>query len=223
MAPLTVFASREAMMTAAARAVEEALRFGLSTRGEATIALSGGATPEPAYHILAQAPLPWREITLALVDDRFVPPSDPASNEGLVRRAFRHAINEGAHVAPMFGAGTPGQAAARADAAYAALKFDIAVMGMGSDGHTASWFPGIAELSSLLDLTNANTVVALHAPNARPINDRLTLTRAGLARADRLLLLITGAEKRARLEAGGGPVDALFSPEMPPCEILYAP
>jgi 6-phosphogluconolactonase len=223
MAPLTVFSTRDAMMSAAARAMEEALRFGLAARGEACIALSGGTTPEPAYHLLAQAQLPWREITLALVDERFVPATDGASNEGMVRRAFAQAINAGARVAPMFSGGAPSESAARADAGYAALKFDIAVLGMGGDGHTASWFPNAPALSELLDLANPNTVVALNAPDAVPVNDRLTLTRAALTRADRLLLLITGAEKRSRLEAGGAPVDALFEPQMPPCEILYAP
>ncbi|MFT3729132.1 MAG: 6-phosphogluconolactonase [Terricaulis sp.] len=223
MAPLTVFATRDAMMAAAARAVEEALRFGHATRGEACAALSGGTTPEPAYHLVAQTPLSWRETTLALVDERFVAPDHPASNEALVRRAFLHAIADGARVAPMFSGGTPDESAARADAAYAALKFDIAVMGMGGDGHTASWFPNAPALEALLDLGNSNTVVALNAPDATPINDRLTLTRAALARADRLLLLITGAEKRQRLEAGGAPVHALLTSEMPPCEILYAP
>jgi len=222
MAPITTFATRDAMLAAAARAIEEALRFGVATRGEACAALSGGTTPEPAYHQVAQAPLLWREITLALVDERFVPASDAASNEALVRRAFLHAINDGARVAPMFSGGAPGESAARADAAYAALKFDIAVMGMGGDGHTASWFPQAPMLATLLDLSNPNTVVALNAPDATPIHDRLTLTRSALSRADRLLLLITGAEKRKRLEAGGAPVDALFTPEMPPCEILYA-
>lgn len=223
MTPLTVFSTRDAMMAAAARAIEEALRFGVATRGEACVALSGGTTPEPAYHRLAQAPLPWRQITLALVDERFVPLDDNASNEALVRRAFLHAITDGAHVAPMFSGGTPADSAQRADAAYAALKFDIAVMGMGADGHTASWFPNAPGLATLLNLANPDTVAALNAADAKPINDRLTLTRAAVARADRLLLLITGEEKRARLEAGGVPVDALFDLGMPPCEVLYAP
>ena len=77
--------------------------------------------------------------------------------------------------------------------------------------------------TAMVSFPPANTVVALNAANAEPINDRLTVTRAALTRADRLLLLITGADKRKRLEAGGAPVDALFTPEMPPCEILYAP
>ncbi len=178
MAPLTIFSSRDAMMSAAARAMEEALRFGIVTRGEAAIALSGGTTPEPAYQLLARAPLPWREITLALVDERFVPPDNAASNEGLVRRAFAPALIDGARVTPMFSGGTPPESAARADAAYAALKFDVAVMGMGGDGHTASWFPGAPALTALLDLANPNTVTALNAPDAEPVNDRLTLTRA---------------------------------------------
>jgi 6-phosphogluconolactonase len=223
MAPVSIFQSREAMMAAAAAAIAEALRFALAARGSGCAALSGGATPGPAYGLADRMPLPWPKITLALVDERFVAPSEPASNERLVRDNFATALAAGAGFAPMFSNGALDTAAERADQLYKDLHLDIAVMGMGADGHTASWFPRAANLAALLDLAQTRSVASVRSIDAHPVSDRLTLTRAAVARADRLLLLITGEDKRARLEAGDAPIAALFSPEMPPCDILYAP
>jgi 6-phosphogluconolactonase len=222
-APLSIFSSREAMMTAAATAIAEALAFAIAARGSGCAALSGGATPAPAYRLADRKPLAWPKITLALVDERFVAPSEPASNERLVRDNFAAALAAGASFAPMFSNAALDEAARQADELYKNLRLDIAVMGMGADGHTASWFPGAENLAALLDLAQTRSVAWVRCIDAQPVTDRLTLTRAALARADRLLLLITGEEKRARLEAGDGPIAALFSPEMPPCDILYAP
>ena len=115
------------------------------------------------------------------------------------------------------------------DAAYAGLSLDVALMGMGADGHTASWFPGGDGLATALDAKSERTVVAVHAPQAAGAADRLTLTRAALDRADRVLLLITGNDKRERLEVAltqkieDAPVAALFARPGRQPEVLWAP
>ena len=78
---LTTFETREALMSAVADRLAEALQNGVKTRGRACAALSGGSTPEPAYRLLAEKPLDWASITFALVDERFVDLSDAASNQ----------------------------------------------------------------------------------------------------------------------------------------------
>ncbi len=226
---ITSFASREALTQAAAERMAQAARAALAARGEACIALSGGSTPAPAYQLFAAMPLDWAHVTIALVDERFVPPAHPASNQGMIEGALAPAFAAGAKLAPLFSAGACVETAAKhADALYAPLRFDLAVMGMGADSHTASWFPGADGLDAALDLRSERSVVAVHAPQAGGAAERLTLTRPALFRASALLLLITGGGKRAAFEHAAdqpvatAPVRALIEPPAPPLEVLWA-
>lgn len=225
---LTAFPTRVALMQATADRIAAALRDGLAARGQASAVLSGGGTPEPAYQALGKMNLDWPKITFALVDERFVPPTHDASNEALLRRTLAAALDRGARLLPMYAPMTLQDAADRADRLYAPLAPDIALMGMGDDGHTASWFPGAPKLDEALDLAATRTVVAQRVANVAGAPERLTLTRAGLARAGAVLLLIAGDAKRARLEAALGrapwaPVAALFEPPLPAPETYWAP
>lgn len=190
--------SRAALMHAVAAELAAIAEDAIRAKSQACLALSGGDTPAPAYRALAQARLDWPAVRFALVDERFVSPEHPASNEGLLRRTLAPALAAGARLLPLY---TPlisaAAAAAAAEQAYAPLHIDCALMGMGDDGHTASWFAGA--LGDVLDTNNPRTVVAVHAPHAAGAADRLTLTRAALQRAERVLMLIAGNDKRDRL------------------------
>lgn len=191
------FPTRAALMEAAAGDMAAALQKAIAEGGEACIALSGGSTPEPAYTLLAQHDLDWPCVTVALVDERFVPPDHDASNEKMLRRTLAPALAKGAKLLPMYApAKDVHEAAARADALYAPLHIDFALMGMGEDGHTASWFDGAEGLEAAVDLNAPRTVVAIHAPQAAGAPDRLTLTLRALRSAAPVTLLITGAAKR---------------------------
>lgn len=227
MLSLREFATREALMEAAGERVADILINAIDEHGDGCVALSGGSTPAPAYRAFALSQSDWSLITLALVDERFVPPSDPASNQRMIEDTLNWPLRRGAKLAPMFSvAENVEQAAARADALYKTLRIDVALMGMGEDGHTASWFADARGLDVALDTNTTRSVVAIHAPHAQGSAERLTLTRTALKRARALVLVITGDAKRARLERAlasqDAPVATLFGADMPPIEVLWA-
>lgn len=212
MIDVSIFDTRASLMEMIANIIAESLKTGIELRGEGFAALSGGSTPIPAYEALSTMPLDWARVTFLLVDERFVSPTDPASNEGMLRRALAPALAAGARLLPMYAEGaTLSEAADRADALYADKPIDIALLGMGADGHVASWFIQSPEIASALDLNNQRSVIAVTAPGAAGSPQRLTLTLSAIARAHLPVLLITGYEKRRILdeEASLLPVGAL--------------
>lgn len=184
-----------------ADALEEACVAGLAKRGAAMLALAGGQTPWPVYRRLADARLPWSDITVLPTDDRCVPADSPASNLRGLRDAFVSAT--GVRLVSLTvpdGEPEASLAHARDWLGRHRQAFDAVVLGMGSDGHTASLFPGAVELAAGFD---PGLDVCRVDPDPLPPEapyPRISLTVARLLRAEALYLLITGAAKRAALE-----------------------
>lgn len=198
-------ATRLAARWLAARAAQTAF-----ARGACSIALAGGETPRPAYAQLAALPLadsvPWARVDLWFGDERAVPPSAAASNFRMVCEAFAPLLGDDAKARPRLHRldaerPDPGAAAADYDAA-APLQFDIVVLGIGADGHTASLFPGSPALGE-----TRRGYVAVEVPALPP--GRVTLTPPRLAAAGDLLVLATGAAKAEAV------ADALCGPWHP--------
>lgn len=200
-APVIVeFDTGAALAKALANKIAGHLRAAVGERGRATLAVSGGRTPIALFETLSRIAIAWDKIAVTLCDERWVPEEDARSNTALVRRYLlqEHAA-KAQFVALTTHAATPeeGLAAVRARAAQLPLPLDVVVLGMGGDGHTASWFPGGDHLKQALDPGGAERVVAMHAPAAPEA--RITMTAAVLATANHIYLHIEGYSKRGVL------------------------
>lgn len=183
------------------------LKSALDKNGVASLMVSGGSTPGPVYSQISHFDLPWENITIGLVDERWVDEDDTGSNARLVRNTLLQNKASSANFIPMkTSASTPqkGQINVEANHKNIPSPFSVVVLGMGGDGHTASWFPKAEGLEAALSLDNTNMVQAITAPQTQVTGaylDRMTLTRHALDTCDFALLLITGTEKQKVFKA----------------------
>jgi 6-phosphogluconolactonase len=205
---LVVTQDAEALAEAAARRLLDRIA---ETPGRAAICLTGGSTPEPLYRLLATNPyrsrMPWERTHWFMGDDRFVPPEDPLSNMGMVRRLFLDSVKApraNVHGMPTT-EGSPEIAARRYEAELkrfygrdrldpARPRFDVVLMGVGPDGHTASLFPHSPALQE-----KERWVVGVEQAGCEPYVPRVTLTFPALASTREMLFLVSGEEKRNML------------------------
>lgn len=171
--------------------------------GRCSIALSGGSTPRRLYELLARERLPWTQIHLFWGDERFVPHDHPKSNVHLVRETLlRNSEIPHANVHPMPITGSPSEAAeVYADTLQNAFAnrghtFDLALLGMGEDGHTASLFP-----ENDCSPNDPEWVRAVSAPPRHDITQRLTCTLPVLNEAREAFVLVAGTSKRDTVRA----------------------
>lgn len=200
------FPDGEALAAALADAVAKRLRQGIEERQSASLAVSGGRTPARFFAALAARDLDWARVTITLVDERWVPATDERSNEGFLRRGLLGGGAAGAiFVGLVNDAADPeaGQTAIAARMEALPRPFDAIVLGMGTDGHTASFFPGGDRLAAALDPQGDALVLPMRAAGAG--EPRITLTLPVVAGARALYLHIEGPEKAGVLSEALGP------------------
>ncbi|MCX7513284.1 6-phosphogluconolactonase [Frateuria sp. STR12] len=226
------FTDGRALAVALAERVADRLRAGLVERDFALLAVSGGRTPLQFFDLLSQATLDWSRVQVTLVDERWVDGDDPRSNARLVREHLLQNAAAAARFVPLYtGDATPeeGQPEAGRRVHALPLPFDAVVLGMGLDGHTASFFPGGDQLEAALDLNLPNGAVPMRAPGAG--EPRITLTLSTLLETRHLFLHIEGEAKRdvlAQARLGGGdaahyPVRAVLERSPVPLAVYWCP
>jgi 6-phosphogluconolactonase len=192
------FANDAALSESFAQTVAANLRAAIDARGRALIGLSGGSTPREFLKHLSNQELDWSRVTVTLCDDRWVPPTSDRSNEHLLRETLLRNKAAKAAFAPLYvDAPDPESALTQVQANVAKLKlpFDVIVLGMGGDGHTASLFPGGDRLGEASSLDTSARALPMRAPDAP--EPRITLTLSALIDTHALYLHIEGADKRA--------------------------
>jgi 6-phosphogluconolactonase len=204
------FANGAALAPAFAQWTAERLAAGIAARGAALLIVSGGRTPLRYLHALSDQPIDWSRVAVTLADERRVADDSPRSNAKLVREALLQGPAAAAPFVPLADArlGEDQElAAANARIVTLPLPADVVVLGMGDDGHTASWFPRADGLAEAMDL-GARALVAPIRTSGAP-EPRLTLTGRVLLRARAIALHIEGADKLATLDRalGAGPIE----------------
>jgi 6-phosphogluconolactonase len=193
MASVSVHPDAEAAARTAADRVAAAIDRARGERGVAHIALAGGNTPRRAYEFLAADGLDWSGVHLWFGDERCVPPDDPESNYRMVRESLLEPAGIPAEqVHPIDGTADPDEAA-RAYGAQLPERLDLAFLGLGEDGHTASLFPGDPLLE---DPAPARAVVA-----SKPPPRRITLGLNVLRDARERIILAAGEGKKEAVAA----------------------
>ncbi len=194
---------RQALVETAYTLIVERVRTAIVQRQSCSIALSGGSTPQPLYAALALADLPWDRIHIFWGDERYVPASDPASNYGMTRRVWLDLVPiPAANIHPIpTDLAQPQLAADAYDqqiSTHFGLEpgsipvFDIILLGMGDDGHTASLFPHTAALAV------TDRLVTVGDKDGQP---RLTFTFPLINQAASTIFLVSGASKQTALAA----------------------
>ncbi|MBF0166014.1 MAG: 6-phosphogluconolactonase [Alphaproteobacteria bacterium] len=184
---------------ALAEELADGLRKALESRPVASLAVSGGRTPEAVFPVLAQAKLPWERVWITLTDERWLPPDHEGSNEGLVRRLLLQEAAAEAHFLGFWREGLTPEAALpdlERELDRMPWPLDALFLGMGADGHIASLFPGDLALDAKI-----GHVAAARGP--APYTERVTLILLELTRARCVALAAQGAEKQSVLKEGG--------------------
>ncbi len=202
---LEVLPDKPALVQRALALVIDTINAAVADHGYCTLALAGGSTPKPLYSALAEQALPWERLYIFWGDERYVPVDHPDSNAGMAKAAWLDRVPipaEQIFIVPTAEADPAASAhryEAMVKAAFSPLQhlspdevpqFDLILLGMGDDGHTASLFPHTAALAVGDRLT---------AVGYKGTDPRVTFTAPLINRSRRVLFLVAGADKQAAL------------------------
>ncbi len=200
---LETYPDREFLMLGLANVIAGQLADFLRREGKATLSVPGGTTPGPIFDTLSGVDLDWANVAVVLNDERWVPESSERSNTRLLRERLLRGRAAQARLVLLYApAEEPEEMlAALEDGLKPYLPISVLLLGMGTDMHTASLFPGADRLEEALS-ASAPILLPMRAEAAG--EPRITLTAPVLREAFNIHILITGAEKREALERAMG-------------------
>lgn len=195
-----IFDGKAELASGLADDVAKRLRDGIGANGRASIAVSGGSTPKVFFQKLSQQEIDWEKVTVIMVDERYVHPGDDRSNEKLIRENLLQGDAAKASLVSFWQEGQDiSQAEVSLDSVLKAYPhIDITVLGMGLDGHTASFFPGGNNLEAATMMSCESAIIQMEAEGAG--EPRLTLTLPVIVNSSYLVLHIEGDGKRSVLD-----------------------
>jgi len=225
------FPDQDTLTAALAGQIGELLSAGILKNGRASLVVSGGSTPVALFERLSGLDISWRDVSITLVDERWLAPTEVDANEYLVRK---HLLKDKAASATFIGMKNPavtaeaGEAECARQLAPVPRPFDALVLGMGGDGHTASLFPEADKLQAATDMSQDKVCLAITPPVAP--YERMTLTLPAILDARRIFIHITGEKKKEVLEKAlaDGPAEAMpirfiLRQKKVPVSIFWAP
>lgn len=228
------FQTQEAMVAALVEKNITSIKRAIELRDHANWAVSGGSTPLPLFEVMSMADLPWSKVSIALVDERWVPIDHERSNTAFVKSHLLKGNARDAAFVPIRDDANAGNCSADfANEQYGklALPFDRILLGMGGDGHTASLFPEAEGLEEAM-AADSDVICATITANKSEITgdelDRVTLTATEICRATTIDLMITGDEKmrifkQATIAESNYPIGRLMRMAPEKFEIYWSP
>ncbi len=225
------YRDRRQLVAALVNDTAAVLSRAIKKNGRASMAVSGGSTPKPLFERLSTLDIPWNHVVISLVDERWVEPDANDSNQRLVRV---HLLQNRAATATFIGMKNDAPTAAAGESRcerrlrQIPRPFDLVILGMGNDGHTASLFPGAEQLDQATDMDSRKICMAIRPPAAS--HERMTLTLPAILASRQIFIHIVGPGKREALAAALAdgtaaemPIRYILRQSQVPVTVFWAP
>lgn len=215
---------------------QQTLEKACVNKGQASFMVSGGSTPAPLYQRLSRRVLSWQRVNVALVDERWGDSKSASSNQAFIQKTLlQHNASDCQFTGLDHHQSSYLSGAEQANNDYQDLPnpWNLTILGMGNDGHTASIFPDATGTEQALDDSQDKLVTAIKAKPSKVTGEnieRVTLSKNGILKSEQIVLLITGHEKlktyrKALQETDHNkmPVSALLQQTKVPIQVFWAP
>lgn len=221
--------NHSALVEELATIIAERLAKAIENDGVASIAFSGGSTPKPLFECLAYQALDWSKVQVTLVDERCVPATHERSNARLLQEFLLNSLPVTPQFFPLYiEASSLDDSLVELNQSVTNLKLplDVAILGMGGDAHTASFFPDSANIADMMDLTNTQQLMTTISESS--VEQRITWSLSSLLRTNWLALHFTGASKfevfqeaSSRHDPLSLPISGVIHQQQSPLSVFY--